>query len=168
MKAALSKQFPRALGLFLALMMAFCLAVPALAAYPDRPENQYVLDEAGVLSEETEQEIISQNQTLFQEEGAQIVVAAVDFLDGEDIADYAEALAFTTPERSELFYAVMELPAKYRTVIHLHYYEDYATQEIAEILGIPAATVRTRLRRGRELLKKKLMEAEGYAGQENV
>ena len=52
--------------------------------------------------------------------------------------------------------------------IHLHYYEDYATQEIAEILGIPAATVRTRLRRGRELLKKKLMEAEGYAGQENV
>lgn len=62
----------------------------------------------------------------------------------------------------------MELPAKYRAVIHLHYYEDYSTQEIAEILGIPAATVRTRLRRGRELLKKKLMEAEGYAGQENV
>ena len=70
--------------------------------------------------------------------------------------------------RSELFYAVLVLPAKYRAVIHLHYYEDYATQEIAEILGIPAATVRTRLRRGRELLKKKLMEAEGYAGQENV
>ena len=91
-KAALSKQLPRALGLFLALMMAFCLAVPALAAYPDRPENQYVLDEAGVLSEETEQEIISQNQTLFQEEGAEIVVAAVDFLDGEDIADYAYSL----------------------------------------------------------------------------
>ena len=91
-KAALSKQLPRALGLFLALMMAFCLAVPALAAYPDRPENQYVLDEAGVLSEETEQEIISQNQTLFQEEGAQIVVVAVDFLDGEDIADYAYSL----------------------------------------------------------------------------
>ena len=91
-KAALSKQLPRALGFFLALMMAFCLAVPALAAYPDRPENQYVLDEAGVLSEEIEQEIISQNQTLFQEEGAQIVVAAVDFLDGEDIADYAYSL----------------------------------------------------------------------------
>ena len=40
----------------------------------------------------------------------------------EDIADYAEKLAFTEPERSELFYAVMELSAKYRAVIHLHYY----------------------------------------------
>ena len=86
----------------------------------------------------------------------------------EATGDQAEARAFTPPERSGLFYPARELPAKSRTVTHLHYYEDYATQEIAEILGIPAATVRTRLRRGRELLKKKLMEAEGYAGQENV
>ena len=83
----------KALAGVCALALALCLAVPALAiSIPQRPENQYVLDEAGVLSEETEQEIISQNQTLFQEEGAQIVVAAVDFLDGEDIADYAYSL----------------------------------------------------------------------------
>ena len=74
------------------MALAFCLAVPALAAYPDRPENQYVLDEADVLSEETEQEIIAENQDLFQETGAQIVVVAVDFLDGEDIDDYAYSL----------------------------------------------------------------------------
>ena len=82
----------KSLSLLLALALAFCLAVPALAAYPDRPENQYVLDEADVLSEETEQEIIAENQDLFQETGAQIVVVAVDFLDGEDIDDYAYSL----------------------------------------------------------------------------
>ena len=66
------------------------MALPALAiVVPERPENQYVLDEAGVLSEETEQEIITQNQSLFEETGAQIAVAAVDFLGGEDIEDYA-------------------------------------------------------------------------------
>ena len=93
MKGATETCLPKkALSLLLALALAFCLAVPALAAYPDRPENQYVLDEAEVLSEETEQEIIAENQDLFQETGAQIVVVAVDFLDGEDIDDYAYSL----------------------------------------------------------------------------
>lgn len=93
MKGATETRLPKkALSLLLALTLAFCLAVPALAAYPDRPENQYVLDEADVLSEETEQEIIAENQDLFQETGAQIVVVAVDFLDGEDIDDYAYSL----------------------------------------------------------------------------
>ena len=82
----------RVLTLTLALALAVVLAAPALAVVPDRPENQYVLDQAGVLSEETEQEIISQNQKLFQETGAQIVVVAVDFLDGEEIDDYAYSL----------------------------------------------------------------------------
>lgn len=70
-----------------------------------------------------------------------------------DIGEYAESLQFETPEHSELFYAVMELPEKYRTAIYLHYYEGYSTKEIAEIIGVPAATVRTRLRRAREQLK---------------
>lgn len=81
-----------ALALAVSTVMLVCLALPALAAVPDRPENQYVLDEAGVLSEETEQEIIKENQTLFEETGAQIVVVTVDFLDGETIDDYAYTL----------------------------------------------------------------------------
>ena len=76
-----------------------------------------------------------------------------------DIEEYAESLQFETPEHSELFYAVMELPEKYRTAIYLHYYEGYSTKEIAEIIGVPAATVRTRLRRAREQLKTGLKEA---------
>ncbi len=75
-----------------------------------------------------------------------------------DIEEYANELRFETPEHSELFYAVMELPEKYRTAIYLYYYEDYSTDEIARLTGIPAATVRTRLRRGRELLRAGLEE----------
>lgn len=61
-------------------------------------------------------------------------------------------------ESRELFRAVTELPEAYRIVIHLHYYEDYPVGEIARILRLPQATVKTRLFRGRELLKKALKE----------
>lgn len=52
--------------------------------------------------------------------------------------------------------AVMELEHKYRTIIHLYYYEGYSIKEIAAILHIPTATVGTRLARGRSVLKDKL------------
>lgn len=77
-----------------------------------------------------------------------------------DIEEYANELHFETQEHSDLFYAVMELPEKYRTAIYLYYYEDYSTDEIARLTGTPAATVRTRLRRGRELLRAGLEEAK--------
>ena len=51
---------------------------------------------------------------------------------------------------------VMKLPFKYKTVIFLYYYEGYSTLEISEILNIKDATVRTHLKRGRDLLKKEL------------
>ena len=56
------------------------------------------------------------------------------------------------PDR-ELLSLVMALPERYRTVIHLHYYEGYSIKEIAAILNLPPATVGTRLARGRERLK---------------
>ena len=56
----------------------------------------------------------------------------------------------------ELLPAVLALPEKYRTVIHLYYYEDYTIREIARILSLPAATVGTRLARARAILRKKL------------
>ena len=57
---------------------------------------------------------------------------------------------------NELWMAVNELPPKFRVVVHLHYAEGYSTDEIAEILRIPAVTVRTRLRRARMKLKELL------------
>lgn len=57
-------------------------------------------------------------------------------------------------QAQELWEAVARLPGKLRTVVHLHYGEGYETSEIAELLSIPPATVRTRLRRARIQLKK--------------
>lgn len=72
--------------------------------------------------------------------------------------DYMDELAFEEPEDSRLFEAVMGLPEKYRAVIHLFYYEDYAVEEIAGILRRPVGTVKSQLNRGRALLKNRLQE----------
>lgn len=61
--------------------------------------------------------------------------------------------AFSIKEHSELYDAVRNLPQKYRTLVHLYYYEGYSVKEISEILNIKESTVQTRLMRARERLK---------------
>ncbi len=56
-------------------------------------------------------------------------------------------------EKSELYEAVMQLPVKYRTVIHLHYYEGYSIDELTGIMKLKQGTVKAQLHRGREMLK---------------
>ena len=56
--------------------------------------------------------------------------------------------------------AVLALPARYRIPIHLHYYEGYSVAEIARIMGKSEGTVKSRLFRGRDLLRGKLEEDE--------
>lgn len=80
----------------------------------------------------------------------------------KQLEEHAVAPAFQTPEQSELYCAVMELPKKYRVPIYLYYYEDYSTKEIAEILQLPKNTVCTQLKRGRELLKASLTEVDEH------
>lgn len=78
----------------------------------------------------------------------------------EPIEDYAAVLQMPEKEHLVMLSAVMQLPVRYRVVIYLYYYEGYASAEIAGFLKVPDATVRTRLARGREQLKKVLEEAE--------
>ncbi|MEW5323674.1 RNA polymerase sigma factor SigW [Geobacillus thermoleovorans] len=52
--------------------------------------------------------------------------------------------------------AIERLPEKYRSVIVLKYMEDLSLQEISEVLGVPIGTVKTRLHRGREALRRQL------------
>lgn len=59
-------------------------------------------------------------------------------------------------KESELINEVLKLPIKYRDVIYLYYYKEYSTKEISQILNAKEPTVRTRLKRGRHLLKEKL------------
>ncbi|MGM9659572.1 MAG: sigma-70 family RNA polymerase sigma factor [Faecousia sp.] len=74
------------------------------------------------------------------------------------LEDYMETLEFDSGESRKIFREVMALPEKYRLVIHLFYYEDYSVEEISGILGITQGNVKTRLSRGRQLLKKSLQE----------
>ena len=67
-----------------------------------------------------------------------------------------EEIAFDTPEKSEVYYAVQSLPSKYRAVIHLFYYENMSVKEIADCLGMKESTVKSHLFRGRELLRSEL------------
>ncbi|MCX4323344.1 MAG: RNA polymerase sigma factor [Lachnospiraceae bacterium] len=50
------------------------------------------------------------------------------------------------------------LPAKWKTVLILHYFEGYSVKEIGEILGLSESAVKKRLQRAREALR---MEMEG-------
>ena len=60
------------------------------------------------------------------------------------------------PEERDLLEQVAALPEKLRTVIHLHYYEGYAQDEIAALLGISLSAVKMRMKRGRDALRNRL------------
>ena len=73
----------------------------------------------------------------------------------EEETDTSPEHAFLTTERNEsILEKVRELPQKYREVIHLHFYEEMKITEISQILGVNEATVKTRLRRAKDILEK--------------
>ncbi|MFD0051797.1 RNA polymerase sigma factor SigW [Actinomycetes bacterium NPDC127524] len=51
---------------------------------------------------------------------------------------------------------ILKLPEKYRSAIVLKYIEELSLKEISEILDLPVGTVKTRIHRGREALRKQL------------
>ena len=61
-------------------------------------------------------------------------------------------------EGMSLLSEVLKLPLKYRIVLHLFYYEDNSVAEISEILNISESNVKTRLSRGRSMLRNNLQE----------
>ena len=69
-----------------------------------------------------------------------------------------QALQIPETQTDETIYLLQKLPPRYRVVLYLHYYEQYTTPEIAQLLKIPTGTVSTRLKRGRDQLKSMLKE----------
>lgn len=69
-----------------------------------------------------------------------------------------EAMVLPYGIQDETIWIVMSLEEKYRLPLYLFYYEGYSIREIAGILEIPEATVKTHLRRGREEVKRHLGE----------
>jgi RNA polymerase sigma-70 factor (ECF subfamily) len=64
-----------------------------------------------------------------------------------------DAEAEQQDELARLMSAVEELPGEYRTVLMLYYYEDVTYRELADMLGVSAATVNARLTRARMMLR---------------
>jgi len=64
-----------------------------------------------------------------------------------------EAIHFESKEREDIYFEVMKLPAKERTIIHLYYYEQFKISEIADILHISENSAKSRLYRARQKLK---------------
>lgn len=82
-------------------------------------------------------------------------IRSTDELNESLIAEEREDLSF-------VWEAVKELPVKYKEVIHLFYYEELSTAEIAKILQKKESTIRSHLMRGREKLKSILKEAYDF------
>lgn len=80
------------------------------------------------------------------------------------LPDDASARMGVHDESGDVTDALVRLPTKYKDCMYLHYYEGYKTGEIASMLGIPASTVRNRLRDARALLKRALEETPRREG----
>lgn len=76
--------------------------------------------------------------------------------------DLCRDLTFTDSKDSELFLAVMGLPAQHRTILYLFYYEDLTVKEIANLMGLTVTTVTSRLHRARKRLKYDLTEGANH------
>lgn len=62
--------------------------------------------------------------------------------------------------KKEIAETILHMPSKYSTVIHLHYYDGYSVDEIADILGLTPSNVAVRLHRGRQKLKEALRKGD--------
>ncbi|MXR03238.1 sigma-70 family RNA polymerase sigma factor [Bacillus anthracis] len=87
-----------------------------------------------------------------------VIVTEDDFTYMESQKESAEQIVIQNAEDSRLASAVMSLPIKYREVIYLFYYEELSIKEIATVIEVKENTIKTRLKKAKELLKKGLEE----------
>ena len=84
-------------------------------------------------------------------------------IDEIDIPDSGEALdeAIIREERARLVRrAIRKMKPKDREIFLRYYYYLQSTEQISEIMGIPPGTVRSRMSRGREILRRMLSKED--------
>ena len=82
----------------------------------------------------------------------------------EDLATSPSGVIVAHQERVLLARALRSIPLDLQVALELHYWEELSGPELADILDVPEGTVRSRLRRGRELLAERLEQlAQGDA-----
>lgn len=87
-----------------------------------------------------------------------VVITEDEPLNNTTKKDMVEQTVIQRQEDDQLISAIMMLPIKYREVIYLYYYEELPIKEIAVLTEVGDSTVKTRLRRAKELLKERLEE----------
>lgn len=87
-----------------------------------------------------------------------VIVTEDDFTYMGSQKESVEQTVIQNAEDRELAYAVMNLPIKYREVIYLFYYEELSIKEVAIVIEVKENTIKTRLKKAKELLKKGLEE----------
>ncbi|UHA58707.1 sigma-70 family RNA polymerase sigma factor [Metabacillus litoralis] len=87
-----------------------------------------------------------------------VIVAEEKSIETSSNRETIEQTLIQKDEDHRLVSAVMNLPIKYREVIYLYYYEELLIKEIALLIEIKESTVKTRLKRAKELLKDSLEE----------
>ncbi len=85
-----------------------------------------------------------------------VIVTEDDFTYMESQKESVEQTVIQNAEDRELASAVMSLPIKYREVIYLFYYEELSIKEVATVIEVKENTIKTRLKKAKELLKKGL------------
>ncbi len=87
---------------------------------------------------------------------------SVSFRNATVALEELEGCLALAEEDKGLFHAMLSLPSKYRIPIQLYYIEGVPAQDCAQILGIPSGTFRSRLSRGKVLLKELLKGEDLY------
>jgi RNA polymerase sigma-70 factor (ECF subfamily) len=98
-------------------------------------------------------------------------------VDYDEVASFYETIRADRTESSDLedkmfrelidddlTSALEKIPEDFRTVVLLCDVEDFTYEEIANMLDVPIGTIRSRLHRGRNLLKTQLMEYASNRG----
>lgn len=80
------------------------------------------------------------------------------------VCDDPASLVMSKMTTEQVMSAIAALPEEYRVVATLHFADDMTYQEVAEVLGCPVGTVRSRLHRGRKMLQKGLWSIAEKSG----
>lgn len=75
------------------------------------------------------------------------------------VGEFDDNIQMPEADKEDLSYALKKLPKKYNAVLHLFYYEDMSTKQIAQTLDIKEGNVRMLLTRARRSLKE-ILEKE--------
>jgi RNA polymerase sigma-70 factor, ECF subfamily len=80
----------------------------------------------------------------------------IDLAMGAPKEKETEMILMEKDEKSNLAQTIFSLPLKYREVIYLYYFQELGFNEISDLLNINTNTLKSRMKRAKEMLKKEL------------